>query len=418
MTSVGNKNEPNAATDQTLFSVDYKVAAPGPTTPTPIGDMGVDISALAAYGNPVQLYGLDDSSHILYKINTSDATIEAMGALGPSVGPYDQAGLAFDEVGQLWAIIDRSIVGPALPSQVMRVNTTTGAASDVRTVVHNTVPLIGFESLAITVPHGCAPAGSGEIATFKVQKRFSDGNDITPFTLNIQCNGGTIHQTSSTIQPDEYSFGLYEQTFIVENIVAGAVNCAVWETALPGYTPEYDCHSDNSCSTGIDGAGPCYFPGVKANQQDLCLITNEVDPVKLTVTKQWLYEREENALDDDADIELYCSGVFAGDGESNGKVMRWSWLFDGNPASHIATVYPDFEGDTKCWTEEHIRSSAVETESTCSYPISIAVGDVERNCTVTNTVFFEGIPTLNQYGLLLISALMLLTGLTAVRRIG
>jgi hypothetical protein len=93
-------------------------------------------------------------------------------------------------------------------------------------------------------------------------------------------------------------------------------------------------------------------------------------------------------------------------------------LFDGNPDSHIATVYPDFEGDTKCWTEEHIRSSAVETESTCSYPISIAVGDVERNCTVTNTVFFEGIPTLNQYGLLLISALMLLTGLTAVRRIG
>jgi hypothetical protein len=195
------------------------------------------------------------------------------------------------------------------------------------------------------------------------------------------------------------------------------VNCAIWESALPGYTPEYDCPSD-SCTTGVEGAGPCYFPGVKANQQDLCLIINEVDPVELTVTKEWLYEREENALEDDADIELYCSDVFDGVGQTNGKVMRWSWLFDGNPASHVAAVYPDFEGNTKCWTEEHIKSSAVETESTCSYPVSIAVGDDKRTCTVTNTVFFEGIPTLSQYGLILISALMLLTGLIAVRRIG
>jgi hypothetical protein len=33
-------------------------------------------------------------------------------------------------------------------------------------------------------------------------------------------------------------------------------------------------------------------------------------------------------------------------------------------------------------------------------------------------VFFEGIPTLNHYGLLLIAALMLLTGTVAVRRLG
>jgi hypothetical protein len=33
-------------------------------------------------------------------------------------------------------------------------------------------------------------------------------------------------------------------------------------------------------------------------------------------------------------------------------------------------------------------------------------------------VFFEGIPSLSEYGLLLFSALMLLTGLFAVRRTG
>jgi hypothetical protein len=48
--------------------------------------------------------------------------------------------------------------------------------------------------------------------------------------------------------------------------------------------------------------------------------------------------------------------------------------------------------------------------------VTIHVGDGPHSCTVTNTVFFEGIPTLSQYGLLLFSALMLLTGLAATRR--
>jgi hypothetical protein len=37
---------------------------------------------------------------------------------------------------------------------------------------------------------------------------------------------------------------------------------------------------------------------------------------------------------------------------------------------------------------------------------------------VINTVFFEGIPTLSQYGMILFTALMLLSGLIAVRRFG
>ena len=37
-------------------------------------------------------------------------------------------------------------------------------------------------------------------------------------------------------------------------------------------------------------------------------------------------------------------------------------------------------------------------------------------CTVTNTAFFEGIPTLNRTGLVLASLLVLLTGLIFVRR--
>ncbi|MCJ7815378.1 MAG: IPTL-CTERM sorting domain-containing protein, partial [Xanthomonadales bacterium] len=82
----------------------------------------------------------------------------------------------------------------------------------------------------------------------------------------------------------------------------------------------------------------------------------------------------------------------------------------------VATLYPDFAGTTQCWTEEQAQVSAVEPESTCAEPISIAVGDTAKSCIVVSTVFFEGIPTLNPYGLALISALMLLTGLISVRR--
>ena len=38
------------------------------------------------------------------------------------------------------------------------------------------------------------------------------------------------------------------------------------------------------------------------------------------------------------------------------------------------------------------------------------------SCTITNTIFFEGIPTLNQYGLALMALLMLGIGLVGFRR--
>jgi hypothetical protein len=98
--------------------------------------------------------------------------------------------------------------------------------------------------------------------------------------------------------------------------------------------------------------------------------------------------------------------------------MRWSWPFDGNPVSQIAAVQPGYEGNTLCWTAEIYEGSAVESESSCANPVAITLGDTGRTCLVSNTVFFEGIPSLSEYGLLLFSALMLLTGLFAVRRTG
>jgi hypothetical protein len=396
-----------------------------------VGSLGdeVNISALAAYGNPARLYGLGNGtkppdevrdSPILYEIDIdsgnaiNDGTAAEIGPLGPQVLDYTQGGLAFDDSGQLWAITDRTQLLESGPSQVMRINTSTGAASEIRNTVER-----GYESLAIAVPRGCATQGNGDNAAFVVQKRFNDDNNVTPVQLNISCNTGLPLEQSLTVVPNEGAFGHFEVRFIVRNFTDGDLNCKVWEQTPAGYSPDYDCQSASSCSTGV-GSGPCSFEGVGNGQESLCLIQNHVDPVDLTVTKEWLFIQEGSVLDDDnAIIELYCADAFDGDGTTAGNgLMYWSWNFNGNPSSHTATVYPDFAGATNCWTVENPKTSAFEPESTCSDGISIGLGDGQRQCTVTNTVFFEGIPTLSQYGLMLFSALMLLTGLFAVRRAG
>jgi hypothetical protein len=381
------------------------------------GALGVKISALAAYGKPTRLYGLgngldsdgEKETPNLYQIDITSGTANLIGALGPAAKDYFEGGLAFDDAGQLWAITDRRQL--LLPSQVMRINTTTGAASDVRNTTEE-----GFESLAITEPRGCAPLGSGEHASFTVQKQFNDGNNVTPVQLNIKCNTGLPLEQSLTVLPNEGEFGQFEVKFIVEDFVDGTLDCEVWEDTPAGYTADYDCQSNNSCSTN-GGSGPCSFTGASIGQEDLCLIQNQVDSVAVNVTKQWVYTRDELIDDDNAVIDLVCSSVVDGDGvlQDDGS-MRWSWLFEGSPATNTAMVYPLFTGETTCWTTEPVYESEVEGDSTCSAGITINPGDIEQTCSVTNTVFFEGIPSLNQYGMILFSTLMLLTGLIAVRR--
>jgi hypothetical protein len=292
----------------------------------------------------------------------------------------------------------------------MRINSTTGKASDVRNTTEQ-----GFESLAITVPRGCAAGGSGDHAQFVVQKRFADGNDITPVELSIKCNTGLPLEQSLTVLPNEGAFGNFEVNFSVDSFVDGELECEVTEKTPGGYSPTYDCQSDTSCSTDA-GGGPCLFQDVGVGDVNLCLIQNYVEPVEFTVTKEWLYHREETVIPDATRVTLHCNNVGGGDGVDQNGIMRWYWFFGGDIDSHTATLQPDFDGSTQCWAEEQSASSAVEAEITCADGVTVEVGDGAHSCIVTNTVFFEGIPTLNQYGLLLLSALMLLMGLVAARR--
>jgi len=127
------------------------------------GALGVNISAIAAYGNPVRMYGLGNGqfedgstdSPNLYQIDLQTGQATLIGPLGNAAGEYNQGGLAFDEDGNLWAITDRRIINNQIadaPSQILKIDTATGTA----TLVSETIET-GFESLAIASPAACEP---------------------------------------------------------------------------------------------------------------------------------------------------------------------------------------------------------------------------------------------------------------------
>jgi len=61
-----------------------------------------------------------------------------------------------------------------------------------------------------------------------------------------------------------------------------------------------------------------------------------------------------------------------------------------------------------------VYDDAVEVDNGCG-DITVSHGEGD-SCLITNTVFFEGIPTLNQYGMAILALLMLGVGLVSFRR--
>ncbi len=135
------------------------------------GSLGAPIVGIAARGN--QLYGIGQGLTInqgnhqplapnLYRIDRESASAELIGALGPLVAPYINAGLAFDSEGRLWALTDRRDNGqPDLFSQVIEIDLSSGQAINVINA-----DVVGFESLAIAPPGGCEATGGGAPGDF------------------------------------------------------------------------------------------------------------------------------------------------------------------------------------------------------------------------------------------------------------
>jgi hypothetical protein len=146
----------------------------------------------------------------------------------------------------------------------------------------------------------------------------------------------------------------------------------------------------------------------------VCEIVNSLEPQEVEVTKEWIVNAEDNGLAFWASADYTCYNVR----QENGSLGSFGGGFNFEGAVDtdvIQDVYPDYGGSTYCTVWEVDADSAVESDaSDCSsVPVTLGAGG---SCTIYNTVFFEGIPTLSQYGMALLALLMLGVGVVGIRR--
>ncbi|MGI9319901.1 MAG: IPTL-CTERM sorting domain-containing protein [Thiogranum sp.] len=294
-------------------------------------------------------------------------------------------------------------------------------------------------------------------ALFAVDKWYVDDNNETPVTLTLECTSGSYAPSQVTVYPDAgWGSGKVEHMFVVDNIPGSIDSCTVVEDDVAGYTPFYFCQQDWSMSLvdtsvcadapplgPIPGTTACGWNDIVAGDSNMCLIVNEQTPVEVDVTKVWEVIGSMQAdIDPDVGITLWCDAPIV-DGYSSGfdRYYMTEWLyesdgdFDNEDDEYVGIgtanfeVYPDFyptnpdpelQQYTTCWATENIQNDYVEVDNGCgtslvtgTIKVSTGMGD---ECTITNTAFFEGIPTLNQYGMAIMALLMLGMGFVGFRR--
>ena len=253
--------------------------------------------------------------------------------------------------------------------------------------------------------------GTGEVeptALFRVSKEYTDGADEAA-EVTLTCNAG-IPLTQSFVlkggNPDSV-------TFTVTNLPASGADCVVTETG----------GADNYTAVMNDGAG-CSWTNVNAGLYD-CVVKNSPSTFDFVVDFEW----DDTATDATGyvDVSLYCTNVLNSNGTLDTTTRdggsytadatsdtEFEWLAVGAPNDD-----EDSDGDpinpTTCWAEvDYIDDMTVEVMG-CD-PFTVSQGEDEANCTMTASVFFEGIPTISQFGMAIMVLLMLGVGFVGMRR--
>jgi hypothetical protein len=237
-------------------------------------------------------------------------------------------------------------------------------------------------------------------ATFRVIKDFTDDNPAG-VEVTISCNTGLPLEQSKVITEGE---GV---EFVVVDFDDGEMDCEVTEVLPAGYDAEYF----NGFATSSTS---CEYVNVGLSSAFRCRITNSPGPVDVVIHKDWVIEGsigEADGVSQEFRVTLTCESEIVGGYQVNGD---WRAHADREGEATITfEVTPDFPSTT-CRVDETVFDSAVEVDNGCGqFEVSAANG---HECTITNTVFFEGIPTLNQYGLALLALLMLGLGFVGFRR--
>jgi len=269
----------------------------------------------------------------------------------------------------------------------------------------------------------------GGDATFRVTKEFTDGDNPTQVKVTISCDTGL------PLIQSQYISETRDVNFVVTNFDTGALDCSITEDlsdpALVGYTPTY--YTENSGQPFTDS---CSYAEVAGGDKYDCYIVNDADPVPVEITKDWIIEgMGGNQVNQHFKLTLYCDGqivdgyqsdphgpvaqvgcgpsMVVSSGKSGYSYQSCLELPGDGDTTFTPEVIPQWPS-THCWVDETIYDDSVEVDNGCG-DINVSHGQGD-SCLITNTVFFEGIPTLNQYGMVILALLMLGVGMVGFRR--
>jgi len=252
----------------------------------------------------------------------------------------------------------------------------------------------------LLLPAGALMAQDLENAfSVKTTKVFSDGNTGSVDVV-LTCNTGLpLEQPATIVGGDEEGV-----TFVVVDFESGTMNCEVTESGSPA---GYDVVMN-------EGDG-CAWEGIELGQAEECVIENVAQNATYTVMKEWVVVRDGGDLvDEEAFITIVCNREIVGGNynEGGGYWYKGAWLYGDDDFSVSVDVTG---GAATCSAYETQFNSGVEVASVGCGPQALGPGG-SHTCYFTNTVFFEGIPTLSQYGLAILAVLMLGLGYVGFRR--
>jgi len=254
---------------------------------------------------------------------------------------------------------------------------------------------------------------STERAGFNVTKDFTDDNPM-PVDVYISCNTGIPLQQSFSITDPDTNGPFPGVGFVVKDYAAGQMDCRVWEDPVPGgYTESYVASGSGSASSVYADETGCYFEGVETGSFT-CAVTDSLDPTDVKVNKVWLGDAADNDIELTAAATYSCFNVRdAADGPL-GTIQGLLEFEGASDSDLIEDLYPSWLGNSYCQVNEVNVPSAAESDASDCANVEVTTPPAE--CTIFNTVFFEGIPTLSEYGLALMALLMLGVGMVGFRR--
>jgi hypothetical protein len=240
---------------------------------------------------------------------------------------------------------------------------------------------------------------------------FTDSNTEEAITVDFSCNDGN-NPVGQAVLGDEGSFrhpndGMAD-TFVC-TVTGSDINA--------NYSVTYN---------GL--ATPCEFTAADLGDTNevTCAIVASPDAATITVTKNWDISGAggEPVSEVATIVATAAPGVLVGGGYcgySNGVMPLAIAMeecvelyFDGDGDTETVSVNTTVAGATVTFSEMN-EDSAIEVTNDCG-TVEVFPGD-DVDCSFTNTVFFEGIPTLSQYGLAIMALLMLGVGFIGFRRI-